>query len=183
MKLTGNIVNCNVDFLKSKAYVMFEVNELTDAAKLMEVLDKVLTINVNLYKKKRSIDANAYFWTLCGKLADKTRQNKTDIYKHLIKEIGNNYEIVPIKNEAVQSWVEAWEHNGLGWICETLGNSKFAGYTNICCYYGSSTYNTKQMSALIDSIIFECKEQDIQTLTPDEVAKLKAMWGEDEKHN
>lgn len=64
-----------------------------------DLLDKVLNCTLKLFRKKRSLDANAYFWVLCGKLAAKTRQNKSDIYRQLIKEIGDNFEIVPIRND------------------------------------------------------------------------------------
>ncbi len=145
-----------------------------------DLLDKVLNCTLKLFRKKRSLDANAYFWVLCGKLATKTRQNKRDIYKQLIKEIGDNFEIVPIRNDAVETWCKNWESRGEGWQCDILGDSKHSGYTNICCYYGSSTYDTEQMSALIDSVVFDCKEQGIETMTPDQIAELKARWGENE---
>lgn len=70
------------------------------------------------YKPKRSLDANAYMWLLLGKLQDKLRIPKEDIYKDLIKNIGS-YEIVPIKNEAVDKFREAWNKHGLGWLTET----------------------------------------------------------------
>ncbi len=142
-----------------------------------ELLDKVLNCKLKRFRKKRSLDANAYFWVLCGKLAAKTRQCKSDIYRSLIKEIGDNYEIVPIKDEAVDTWCKNWEQKGEGWQYDILGESKLEGYTNVCCYYGSSAYDTKQMSELIDLVVFECKEQGIETLTPDEIESMKAAWG------
>lgn len=142
-----------------------------------DLLDKILNCTLKLFRNKRSLDANAYFWVLCGKLAAKTRQNKSDIYKALIKEIGNNFEIVPIRNDALETWCKNWEHRGEGWQCNIIGESKLEGYTNVCCYYGSSTYDIEQMSALIDSIVFDCKEQGIETMTPRELAMLKEEWG------
>lgn len=156
---------------------------ITDKGVLRDVdglLDKVLSCTLKMFRKKRSFDANAYFWVLCGKLAAKTRQNKSDIYRQLIKEIGNNFEIVPIRNDAAETWCKNWKAKGEGWQCDILGESKLEGYTNICCYYGSSTYDTEQMSALIDSIVFECKEQGIETMTPEQIAQMKASWGENE---
>lgn len=154
---------------------------ITDKGILRDIdclLDKVLNCTLKLFRKKRSLDANAYFWVLCGKLAAKTKQNKSDVYKQLIKEIGDNFEIVPIRNDAVETWCKNWQSKGEGWQCDTLGESKLEGYTNICCYYGSSTYDTEQMSVLIDSVVFDCKEQGIETMTPDELAEMKARWGE-----
>lgn len=136
-----------------------------------------LSIEIKPYRKKRSVDANAYFWVLCGKLAAKTGQRKTDIYRELIREIGDNFEIIPIRNDAVETFIQNWQHGRLGWVCDILGPSQTEGYTNVCAYYGSSTYDSKQMSDLIDCIIYECKEQGIQTETPEQIAAMVELWG------
>ena len=47
-------------------------------------------------KKKRSLDANAYFWTLCRKLAVKLNVPEKEIYRKLIMEVGS-YEMLAIK--------------------------------------------------------------------------------------
>ena len=100
---------------------------------------------------------------------------KEEIYRDAIKNIGV-YEVIPIKNEAVDRFIEAWKHNGIGWICETTP-SKLEGFTNIIAYYGSSTYNTNEMSRLIDLIVQECKQLDIETMTPQQLSLLKEEWG------
>lgn len=127
--------------------------------------------------RKRSNDANAYFWVLCGKLAAAARIPKEDIYRDLVRNIGDNFEIFPIRNDAVAKFREAWGDGKLGWVTDIVGPSKITGYTNVCAYYGSSTYNTRQMSALIDLVVQECRMQDIETLTPLELDRLKEEWG------
>ena len=82
----------------------------------------------------------------------------------------------PIKNKAVAHYKRIWETHGIGWICEEMGHSKLDGYTNVISYYGSSEYDTRQMSRLIDLIVMECKEQGIETMTPRELALLKEGW-------
>ena len=71
------------------------------------------------YKQKRSLDSNAYCWVLLGKLQDKLHIPKEDIYRDLIKNIGS-FEIIPVKNEAVERFRQAWSNHGLGWITETM---------------------------------------------------------------
>ena len=129
---------------------------------------------VKEHKEKRSLDANAYCWVLLGKLQDKLNIPKEYIYRDLIKNIGS-YTIVPIKKEAVNKFCESWNRNGLGWITDTTP-SKLDGFTNVIAYYGSSSYNTSEMSRLIDLIIQECKLQDIETMTPKELSVLKENW-------
>lgn len=113
--------------------------------------DKTKKYEVKEYKEKRSLDANAYAWVLLGKLQDKLHIPKEEIYRDAIQTIGS-YEVIPIKNEAVNKFRQAWSKNGLGWITETT-KSKLDGYTNVLAYYGSSIYDTKEMSRFIELII------------------------------
>lgn len=126
------------------------------------------------HRQKRSLDANGYLWVLISKIQDVIGVPKEDIYRDMIKGVGV-YEVVPIKNEAVDKFCEAWQHNGLGWITETT-KSKLDGYTNVLAYYGSSEYNTKEMSRLIDGIVQECKELDIETKSDEEIKSLIESW-------
>ena len=119
------------------------------------------------YRKKRSLDANAYCWVLIGQLAAKLRITPLEVYREAIRAIGGNYYVTPIKNDAVPRYRQ---------ICEEMGDSKLDGYTNVISYYGSSEYDTRQMSRLIDLIVMECKEQGIETMTPRELALLKEGW-------
>ena len=36
--------------------------------------------------------------------------------------------------------------------------------------------SSKQMSELIDGTVSEAKELDIETRTPDEIARMKSLW-------
>ena len=126
-------------------------------------------------RKKRSTDANAYFFTLADKLTERLNIPKTEIYRNYVKEIGGVSETVCVKTEAVQKLCEGWRHNGLGWQTDTVP-SKIDGCTNVILYYGSSTYNTEQMSRLIDLVVEDCKVQGIETRTPDEIADMLSLW-------
>lgn len=139
--------------------------------------DKDYEVSIKPKKRRRSLDANAYMWTLIGKLGEKLCKPDAEIYRQVIKDNGV-FEIVPIKQGAIKRWTETWGENGTGWICEDLGECRNTkGYHNIKCYYGSSTYTTKEMSRLIDSVVDECKAQGIETLTPSELERLKQEWG------
>lgn len=139
-------------------------------------LEKDYTIKIEPTKKKRSLDANAYFWKMCRELAVKLNTNHNEIYKQYIRDYGV-FTIVPIAERAVDRWIENWEQKGAGWICESLGESKLKGYVNVKCFYGSSVYDTKEMSRLIDGVVADCKAQGIETMTPNELEKLKQQWG------
>lgn len=138
--------------------------------------DKQYSLTIKEHKKKRSLDANAYAWVLLDKLAAVIHERKEDIYKSYIKEIGGNSELVCIKAEAAESLCAGWSRNGLGWQTETLP-SKLAGCTNVILYYGSSVYDTEQMSRLIDLIVQDCKIFGIETKDPAEIERLVEEWG------
>ena len=80
--------------------------------------DKDKQYEVKEHKQRRSLDSNAYAWVLLGELQNKLHIKKEDIYKDLIKSIGS-YEVIPVKNEAVERFRESWSKNGIGWITET----------------------------------------------------------------
>jgi hypothetical protein len=137
-----------------------------------EMKDRKYVLEIHEYRQRRSLDANAYCWLLLGKLSAKLGIPADQLYREAIQDVGDNFYIMPIRDDAVERWVAIWQHNGIGWICENLGPSKIEGYTNVLNYYGSSVYDKAQMARLIDIIVEECREQDIETLTPEELAKL-----------
>jgi hypothetical protein len=137
--------------------------------------DSLYVLEIKKHRKKRSKDANAYFWVLCDALAEKTHIAKSEIYKRLIKDIGGNSQLVCVPSDAVEKLTKGWEHNGLGWCVETFP-SKLEGCTNVRLYYGSSTYDSSQMARLIDLIVQECKQQGIETLSPAELSLLTEGW-------
>lgn len=139
--------------------------------------DKEYKLEVKELKEKRSLNSNSYAWTLLDKLAEKLRLPKTEIYRSYIKEIGGNSYLVCCINKAVEDLCQDWSAKGIGWLTE-LEPSKIEGCTNVRLYYGSSQYDTKQMSRLIELIVQDCKENDIETLTPDELERMNEEWGE-----
>lgn len=136
---------------------------------------KPYEVTVKEQRKKRSLDANAYAWVLIGKLADAMRITPREVYINAVQNIGGNYEIIPIREEAAQKFAETWQKQGLGWPCVDMGKSKLEGYRNLRAYYGSSTYDSRQMGQLIDLLVQDCKALDIETLTPDKLALLEGL--------
>ena len=121
-------------------------------------------------------------WKLCDLLAEKLSNDgvihtKEDIYRDAIREIGvwRDEEIEP---EDVKFRRTAWELIGTGWLTERVDFSADGEREIIRFYYGSSQYNKKQMAKLIDNIVQDCQAEGIETKTPEELAKLKALWGE-----
>lgn len=146
----------------------------------LEEAGDTLTVKVSKYRKKRSLNANAYFWTLVGELAEKLNRTKEEIYWEYIKDIGV-YRSVEISENAVETMIYMWQSHGLGWIAEKLDKGQHKGFVLINFYYGSSCYNTKQMARLIDAVVEDCKAQGIETLTPEQLKEMKEAWANERK--
>lgn len=134
MQTTGIITNLDIDYetRKPKISLVLDTNEI-DVVEQLKNVDK-LNIELKKWYKKRSLDANAYMWTIAEKIAQRLGITKIEVYRDAIKEVGQ-CEILPIKDEAVDTFINAWKHNGQGWLCEVIGKSKLKGYTNITAYY------------------------------------------------
>ena len=138
--------------------------------------EKKYVADIKEYRERRSLDANAYMWVLVGKLSGKLGLPPEEIYRAAIRDVGDNYEVMPVRNDALERWQAIWQSNGLGWLCEEIGPSKLPGYTNVRNFYGSSTYDKTQMNRLISNVVQDCKAQGIETLAPAELARLTEEW-------
>ena len=154
--------------------------EREDLGKAMAVVrkhkDKLYDLEVKEHRKKRSLDANAYCWVLINKIADALRITPKEIYRQAIQNVGGNYEVIPIKEEAAAHFKQVWEAQGLGWPCVDMGKSRIDGYRNLRAYYGSSTYSTSQMAQLIENLLQDCRALDIEVKSDEEIASLMGAW-------
>lgn len=136
-----------------------------------ELHDTEVDVKVTKHRVKRSLDANAYAWVLVDKIAQKRRMSKAEVYRNAIREIGGVSEVVCIQNRAVKTMKDVWTRNGIGWQVEEM-ESKIEGCTNLILYKGSSVYDSRQMSALIDSLVQDAKSIGIETRPQWEIDSL-----------
>ena len=173
MQLIGKIIDITKNIFNNKVRVTLEIDE--DILEYLEQLHKLkeekLSIEIKKYREKRSLDANAYFWVLLQKMAEMLKREKDELYEEMICKYGV-FEHYIVKPKAVARTKEMWR------AVRELGEVTVNGKTGIQlqCYFGSSTYDTKEMSVLIDGVVGECKEMGIQTLTPAEIEDMKRKW-------
>lgn len=136
--------------------------------------DKEKVFEIKEHKLKRSLNANAYCWVLMNKIADVIKSTKEEVYKEYIKNKGI-FRVITMNKEASDTFIRVWQDKGLGWICD-ISESKYEGMIDVVAYYGTSSYNTKQMANFIDYVVEEAKNLGIETLTPDEIERLKSLW-------
>lgn len=174
MEFTGNYEAINNNVITNKLSVTFSANEQSTVLAEYERLkkSKKLRITVTEFREKRSLDANAYMWVLLQKLAEVLHTTKDEIYIDMLGKYGVFTHII-VKPHVVSRVKEEWR------TVKELGEVTVGGQTGIQlqCYFGSSTYDTKEMSVLIDGVVQECKDEGIETLPPDELARMKKEWG------
>ncbi|MDF2608958.1 MAG: hypothetical protein K0R92_432 [Lachnospiraceae bacterium] len=174
MEFTGVITDISNNIITGSVNITFSVNEksliLPEYERLKNI--KKLKITAAQYREKRSLDANAYMWVLLQKLAEVLHTTKDELYIDMLGKYGVFTHII-VKPHVVARVKEEWR------TVKELGEVTVGGQTGIQlqCYFGSSTYDTKEMSVLIDGVVQECKDEGIETLPPDELARMKKEWG------
>lgn len=154
------------------------VEDRTKARGIVRVLNsvnKLYAAVIKPYRKKRSLDANAYYWVLCGKLSEVMNIPPKEIYRGHIRDIGN-YVVTDMKSDAVKDFAKFWCRDHEGRLIETR-RSNIQGRTTVLAYYGSSDFDSTQMSRLIDNCIQDCQAVGIETMTPEQQAALIERWG------
>ena len=132
--------------------------------------DKPLTVQVKEYREKRSLNANNYMWYLVTEIANELRADKDDIYLTMLKRYGQSQIISVLDSVNLSQYIKYYEECGES----TLNGKLFKHYK---VYKGSSEFDTKEMSILVDGVVSEAKGLGIQTLEELELKKIIDAWG------
>lgn len=124
-------------------------------------------------EKKRSKRANAYAWALLSQIAEEMSIPREEVYRNMIRDVGVS-QLMEINKEAYKTFCYSWELMGNGFQVEEL--DEHDGMVQFLAYYGTSTYNTKQMSRFLDAVVQEAKSLGIETESDAELALLKEEW-------
>ena len=152
------------------------------AAEIIQYLfdqDKTKRWDIKEHREKRSLDANAYFHVLCDKLRLKLGISMARCKNHLIADYGQ-IQYLPdgapmiYKTNAPEEYMAELETIHTKCVKVTEENGKEVFFYRL--YRGSHEYDTKEMSQLIDGTVQECKAVGIETATPDEIARMEALW-------
>lgn len=122
------------------------------------------------YKEKRSNKANRYFWELLGQLCLEMGLDTIEEYKKRVRRLGV-FRYWEIDKDNVATFNKMWSDNGIAWFTDVVDIAE-NGKIGINAYYGSSSYNTKQMAKLIDGVVQDCKAIGIETESPENIKSL-----------
>ena len=174
MEFTGKLQTVSRDWKTGQWNITFTINEASAINEVNNIQScEKLSIKAVKHRNKRSLDANAYCWVILQKIAEVLHQDKWNVYLEMLGKYGVFTHII-VKPNVVDKVKEEWR------TVKELGEVSVNGVTGIQlqCYFGSSTYNTKEMSVLIDGIVYEAKELGIETLPPDELERMKIEWNQ-----
>lgn len=172
-ELNGKIKELNIDFLTGKALLTLLVNQKQSAINCWDELHSAekVSIKIDKYREKRSLNANNYAWKLLTEIGNVVRASKEDVYLKMLKEYGQS-EIISVKAHIpISEYVK---------YCEEAGESTLNGtlFKHYKVYKGSSEFTKEEMAIFLDGVVSEAKELGIDVRTPDEIANLKSLWGE-----
>ena len=181
MQCTGKIHSVNRDWKTGKIIIEFELNEEpTEAINNIASCEK-LSITAKKYRQKRSLDANALLWACIGEIANSMNPpaDKWDVYLMMLKRYGK-YTYICVKQNVVEAMKAQWRE------CEVVGDIEINGKkaVQMLCYFGSSTYDTKEFSVLLEGVISEMKEMGLETPASEDMRRALEQWEKQhEKHN
>ena len=174
MEFTGTIRGIDKNYITGEINITFSVNEKNTVLPEYEKLKdcKKLRIRAAQYRKKRSLDANAYLWVLFQKMAEALRTDKWSLYLQMLKRYGK-FTYIVVKPTAVEAVKKQWRE------CEEIGEIDVNGdrAVQMLCYYGSSAYDAKEFSILLDGVISEAKDLGIETLPSEELERMMEQYG------
>lgn len=189
MKFTGRLKQLIIDYSTGRMSVLFEPDQ--DFRQTYEELKgcEKLSLEIKRYRRKRSLDANAYYWVLLGKLARRTGQSNAELHNQMLREYGQPeifegkgvYMTIPETDAAIKKVDNAMDYHLQPTSQIREGNDGIM-YRTYKLLRGSHTYNSEEMAHLIDGLISECKDvgiPDAEIATPDEKRLLKERYGVD----
>jgi nitrogen regulatory protein PII-like uncharacterized protein len=172
MLFKGKIDKIDLDYISHKPKITIQLHSQYDL--LSEDFNKLqqlqeIDIELKEHKEKRSLNSNSYAWVLITKIADVLRANKEDVYLEMLKRYGQSEIVSVLSSIDITGYFKYYEVAGTS----TLNNKEFTHYK---CFKGSSEYDTREMSILVDGIVSEAKLLNIETLTKEELENLKNSW-------
>jgi len=154
--------------------MVFTTKEKVNIDDLKQIIEngKEISVEAKQFRVKRSLDSNAYMWILISKMAAVLNTSKDELYLQILQRYGIFTHII-VKENVVERVRAEWKT-----VIE-LGEVTINGAIGVQlqCYFGSHTYDSKEMSVLINGVVEECKELGIETISSNELERMKSAWG------
>lgn len=141
--------------------ITFAISDYNSKANTEELEKELYSLEIKKPRSKRSLNQNAYLWSLIHELALKMDEDDLDVYIKLLNESKAKYEVLKVLSEAENDLKKCFR------VVKLIKYDVNKDYAYFQCYYGSSTFTTDEMNKLIDIAISWCNELNIPTLEGD----------------
>lgn len=133
--------------------------------------DREKQFDISEHKEKRSLNANALLWKCLGEMAEALHTDKWTVYLKMLKDYGQ-YTYICVKPNAVEGVKKQWRES------EEIGEININGQkaVQMLCYFGSSSYNTKEFSVLLDGVISEMQNIGLESPNDREIERVLNQW-------
>lgn len=165
-KLRDAIRNVNTGNIN----VTFEFND-ANFEDFEELQKAELKIKIEKHKHHRSLNANKFLWEMLSTYAAAAHKDKWCLYLEMIGKYGKST-LIAVTPEAVDDLKAVWRET------KVLGPRIIEGkeMVEVLCYFGSSTYNTKEFADLLEGIAFEMKQDGVQPPPTAEMRRYIEAW-------
>ena len=141
--------------------------------------DKTYTVELKEYRKTRSLDQNALYWAVLGQLAKELGISNPEAHNLMLRRYGQLerygeqlvYVVLPDDEDSARK-ADAAETYHLKPTSQTRTGKDGREYRTWMLLRGSSTYDTAEMTRLIDGLLDECRQIGLDVLTEQERALL-----------
>lgn len=131
--------------------------------------DTVYDVKIDKHREKRSLNCNAYLWKLVTEIGNVLNKSKEEVYLQMLIDYGQS-EMVSILSEIdVKGYFKYYKLAGTS----ILNGKEFNHYK---IYKGSSEYDTKEMSILLEGVVQEAKNLGIKTKDDIELERMIDKW-------
>lgn len=178
----ARLVSVSKNYTNGRWLLTFEMED--DIRYLLDKMkDVLLSLTAKKYRNGRSYKANSYYWKLLTELAYKLENSNACMHNILLRKYGQVeviggklvHIVLPDTDEADKQALEATTYHIMP--TEEAREGKYgAMYRTYLLLRGSKTYDTKEMSRLIEGLISDCHDQDIDTITPDEYKRMMELY-------
>ena len=175
--MIGKLAGCYKDYQKGKWIIQLETDEQPTV--LDSLRECLIDILLKKHRKKRTLTANAYYWQLLGDLAKALKVSNAYLHNTMLRRYSTVLSADMTVN--VLDTDEAAKRIDESTTYHLMPTSYVTGeYRLYLMLKGSHDMDSAEFARLLNGLIEECQEQGIETLTPDEVAKLKYLEGSNE---
>lgn len=192
MKLKGKIKSITPRLFPTRAVEILLETEEDVTAELTKLMVKDLAVEIKRWIDKRTLTANSYYWQLVTEMAkalskldpEAPKITNAEVHNRLLRDYGAFAEFGnrPVRLEILDT-EEAEEQTLQDHYFHIYPTAElvFKGEETYRVYYllkGSHEMTKEEFGRLLDGLIEECKNLGVETETPDEIARMMALWNQ-----